>query len=271
MAGAAALAVLALGPSTALGAKETAKSGNVRAVLSYDKGEDIFDVSNVKLEILHSGERVYTKKFKPICKGCSMAPLGVGRRGTPLRVRDIDGDKPPEVLVDLYTGGAHCCTYSTAFDRRGTDYMTSRHNWLDSGYRLRDRDGDGIPEFRSSDAHFGYLYDCFACSRFPVQVFGFDDGFDDVTPRFEELIRRDARNLREDYHETKGESNVRAILAAYVADRCNLGDCGDGFRLVRRALEKGYLDRQGKEDIFRPYGKKYVRSLKRVLRDLGYR
>ena len=37
----------------------------------------------------------------------------------PLTVRDLDGDGEPEVLVDLYTGGAHCCFYTVIlrFDR----------------------------------------------------------------------------------------------------------------------------------------------------------
>ena len=37
--------------------------------------------------------------------GCSLAPLG----GNPLQVVDLDGDGAPEVLLDAFTGGAHCC------------------------------------------------------------------------------------------------------------------------------------------------------------------
>ena len=32
-----------------------------------------------------------------------------GKRDTPLQVVDLDADGEPEVLVDAYTGGAHCC------------------------------------------------------------------------------------------------------------------------------------------------------------------
>ena len=248
------------------------KADGVRAVLSWkEDDEQIFSARDLELRIFHKGKLAYTAQVGRTCKGCSQQPTGQGKKGKPVRVRNLDRDGPPEVTVDIYTGGAHCCTNTVAFDRRGEDYRIFNHNWLDSGYRLRDRNDDGIPEFRSSDAKFGYLYDCFACSFFPVQVVAFRRGFDDVTSDFPALVRRQARDLRDAYRERKGKDNVRAILAAYVADRCNLGSCESGFRLVENALEKGYLDRQGKTDLFKPYGTRYVRSLRRILDKFGYR
>ena len=68
------------------------------------------------------------------------------------------------MLVDFYTGGAHCCFYSVIYRYVGGRYVSSFHFWGDPSYRLVDLNRDGRPDFRSADDRFAYAFSCFACS-----------------------------------------------------------------------------------------------------------
>ena len=180
-----------------------------------------------------------------------------------LIVRDIDGDGEPEVLVELYSGGAHCCSILNLFqwnEAAGT-YANTKRDWADTGFELRDVEGDGKVEFISSDVRFGYNFTSFAESRFPVLVYAFVAGdFDDVTARYPALIRSDARGQWRAYRELRAEkADVKGALAAYLADKVRLDEGKQGLRQVRRAL--GRLSRSER---------KYLRSLQRKLRRWGY-
>ena len=104
-------------------------------------------------------------------------------------VEDVNGDREPDVIVDLFTGGAHCCEVSAVYsfvEGSGT-YSVRRHDWADAGYRLRDLGKDGQFEFYSADARFAYRYASYAESYLPVRIFrlrqGQARGRDHVVPR----------------------------------------------------------------------------------------
>ncbi|HEX5853090.1 MAG TPA: hypothetical protein VFY36_08355, partial [Solirubrobacteraceae bacterium] len=109
-------------------------------------------------------------------------------------VRDLNSDGEPEVLLDLYTAGAHCCYLSRFFFFDGQRYRSLQHNFGDAGYRVKDFDGDGTPELVSADARFGYQFSSFASSLFPLQVWRYDgEELRDVTRTFPAQIRSDLR------------------------------------------------------------------------------
>ena len=86
-----------------------------------------------------------------------------------IHVRDLNGDDEPEVLLDLYTGGAHCCVLTQVFTFDAPGYRkAAEHDWADAGYRIADVDGNGTPEIKSADARFAYAFAAFAFSGFPV-------------------------------------------------------------------------------------------------------
>ncbi len=99
------------------------------------------------------------------------------KRRAPGRSRSWPGtstrDGEPEVVVSLYTGGAHCCTISTlyGFQAATGDYRRVRRNWRDAGFRLRDIGRDGSVEFDSRDARFAYAFASYAESFLPLQIF----------------------------------------------------------------------------------------------------
>ena len=46
---------------------------------------------------------------------CGVVPSGIAAKQDSIRLRDLDADREPEVIVDLFTGGAHCCAFSTIY------------------------------------------------------------------------------------------------------------------------------------------------------------
>ncbi|MDQ4071672.1 MAG: hypothetical protein M3088_02195 [Actinomycetota bacterium] len=261
-------ALLAL-PATASATDETVESGAVRATFSYSCNESGFECSNLRLRITRAGLTAYDEPVR-FGKETTLVP---GRRGEKsVLLRQLDPDSEPEVLLDLYTGGAHCCLLSNVYDFRDGAYIRVGKRWNDPGYVLRNLDGRGRPEFRSADPRFASLYTSFAESRMPIQIWRFQGGgFRAVTRSFPNTVRRDRdRHLR--FYRTlrREKADVRGALAAYQADNYLLGrsTAARGWRVLRRLADQGKIKRPS--SATGPSGRAYLRSLQRVLRRFGY-
>jgi hypothetical protein len=273
---AAALLAFALSLAAAPGARaapvsETAELGDVRATFSY-AGKD-FAFHDLHLTIVRAGVTAFDAPITyGSCRGDScLAPARPGD-GSSVRVLDLDGDGEPEVLLDVYTGGAHCCTIALVYryDAAAGAYRRRAHNFLDPGYRLADLDRDGTLELLSADGRFAYAFTAFAMSAFPVQVWRFTGGrFRDVTNSLRSRVERDARGLLRTYRSLRARrGDVRGVLAAYTADLYRLGRSADAWRLVRAAIRRGELPARG--DGMGPSARGYERALRRFLIRTGY-
>jgi hypothetical protein len=163
----------------------TAASGAVHATLTWKAAE--FGVSDPRLVVVHAGTTVFDGSpvaSSDSCRegGCTYAPSG--KRDGPLQVRDLNGDGEPEVLVDAYSGGAHCCALTEILRFTGAAYATLEAFWGNTGYDLSDLDGDGRPEFVAADDAFAGAFTSYAGSFFPPLVLDYDaatkGGFRDV-------------------------------------------------------------------------------------------
>lgn len=262
-----ALLALALLPANALAKTETASRGDVTATFSY-KGKGL-QLSDQRLVIVRDGVTALdaapeSTRCDPDAEyGCS-APSG-----DPLRVRDLDGDGEPEVLLELYTGGAHCCFQALVYRFDGSSYELFERDFGDVGFKLRDLDDDGVPEFRSADPAFAYAFSSYAFSGFPVQVLRLrGDVLLDVTGRFPALVRKDARFWWRTYRRALRErpSEPRGLIAAWAADRYRLGEVAATRRTLRREARRGNLDQKGAGSPQR-----FLRRLDRFLNRAGYR
>jgi len=261
----AALAALAL-PATAAAddaGSVSASGGPVQATLSWQAAD--FGVKDPRLTVARAGATLFDGapvSSADLCSvGCIFAGTGAD---APLKVVDLDGDGEPEVLVDTFTGGAHCCVISDVLKFTGAAYARSEFNWGSGGYKLADRDRDGRPELSGLDPAFEDAFTSHAASFGPPVVLAFDatskGGFRDVTRRFPSVVRRNAKEAlhilglaRRQHGETEG------AVAAYVAD----------LYLLRRAREvRPYLSRARKRgDV--PRG--FDRRLLAFLHKQGYR
>lgn len=228
--------------------------------------------SDASVAITRSDGRTFRFTLRPLRPGYDVAPAGFetpDRRA--IHIRHLDQGREPEVVVDLYWGGAHCCFYTTVFryEPATRTYRRSSHLWGDPEPRLRDLDSDGVPEFVSGDDRFAYAFTSFADSVFPIQIWQFEDGrFRDVTRTFPKAIRRDSLQLWASYLKARSTTrSVRGGLAAYLAEKYLLGEQDDGWAHLQEAAARGDLtSRYDSPDS----ATEYLAKLRTFLRKNGY-
>ena len=274
---AATLLALALLPAAASAEviTETRTVGQVTAEFSYDKIDD-FQYRDVRIKITRAGAVLHAAPVPAPCKTCRTAPQGFGDPENPaLSVRDLDADGEPEVLVDLYTGGAHCCSFTQIYSyvAATSSYRRTKGAWYDYGYELKDLNGDGKPEFRAADFRFAAAFTAYAASGAPPRVLRFEGGkLIDVTKKFPSIIKRNAKEYLRLYKKYRGDDDlgdVRGWLAAYTADKYLLGQGRRAFDLVNAAYRRGEL--RALPGDTSPAGKRYIAALRKYLRKWGYR
>jgi len=275
-AAAVAAGLLALSPAVALAESRTASSGATTATLTYTKSEknDFPAYTGLRLAVIRAGQPVFDAPLavkgceEPYCAPIAALPGGPGagaRDG--LTVTDLDGDGEPEVVADLFTGGAHCCLVSRVLRWTGATYAAVDHVWGDPGYRLRDVDGDGRPEFVTGDDRFAYAFAAYAASFFPVQILRFDAGrWVDVTGTAPKLIRTEVKRYKKTYLRLRRGRDSLGVLAAWAADEYRLGHKKMVGRFLRSELRAGRL--RGWPG--NPQRRAFIRTLERRLKAWGY-
>jgi hypothetical protein len=163
-----------------------------------------------------------------------------------LEVKDLDGDREPEVLFNNYSGGAHCCTSAHVYRFEAGKYQLSSKGFGNGGYRLQDSDKDGKLEFWSRDDAFAYRFIAYAGSRYPLQVWDYAKGnWQDITRRYGGALKDDAFGHWTNYQGMRQKlspkpeqfelSQLRASLAPYLADKYLLNQGEDGWAKVKQA------------------------------------
>ena len=268
---AAALLLVLIGATTAEArvVVERDERDATRAELSYDRTGDEFNRTYRDFQLRIFEDDVLVTEREIAC-GRRCAPAGL-ERSRSVAVRDLDAGGP-EVLVDLYSGGAYCCWLTHVYSPGSTSYSHASKNWGPKRPQLTQL-GGGRPEFISHDDSFLRPYGCAVCWRYLPHIWRFGDAkFREVTQKFPAQVRPWSKKLRRKYFRaSEHDGDVKPWLAAYVATRYLLGSPGAGWRLVRRALRRGELDnRRGRYD-FCPCGDRYPKRLRRFLRETGYR
>ena len=88
------------------------------------------------------------------------------------------------MVLDLYSGGAHCCTVVQIFSfEPGTmTYVQTERVFGDPDARIVDLSHDGRFEFLTADDSFAYRFTDYAASGLPIEILTFAGGhFTDVT------------------------------------------------------------------------------------------
>jgi hypothetical protein len=250
---------------------EQARAGGVSAVFSYYLGSaGNAGYSDLRVSIYRSGRLTLTSllPFK------SYSPLGRVWSAQPrpsIHVSRFSPSGEPAVIVDLYTGGVHCCADSLIYVYASTSHAYRRinHLWGNVLYQLRDLSGNGSLEFLSADAaHFAYAFDSFGGSFFPIQIWQLQGlALRDATNGYRPLIVRDAAQLWRRYLSLAREQppDVGGVLAAWAADEARLGLWTHARTAIEDAVARGELD----ADAFVP-ASKYLAVLKQDLTRWGY-
>ncbi|MEB3355195.1 MAG: PPC domain-containing protein [Synechococcales bacterium] len=239
--------------SEAIAASRTAASGTVQA--EYTDERDEFCLTNPHLRITRAGNVVFDQAIT--------SDLGYCRQENErFEVRDLDGDDEPEVIIDFYSGGAHCCWFSQIY-RYVPDqdtYVMTEHYWGNAGgSSFEDLDDDGVPEFFSYDDRFAYEFASYAGSAFPPQFWRFRQGeMVDVTRDYPDRVYDEAFRLWQTYERAQQQnSEVKGVLAAYLATKYLLDQGEDGWSRLEAQYRQG--DRQ-----------QYFADLQLFLEETGY-
>ena len=262
-------------PAVASAATESASSGPVTATLSYHVGSSGTSFSHLSLRIQRTGAPTFNEAVtSPACgSGCWPGGRFYNPPRDSVAVSDLDGDGSPEVVLELYSGGAHCCTVAQIFrfDPATAGYTKFEQNFGDPGYRLVDLNGDGRPEFRSADDRFAYAVSSYAGSRLPIQIWRYEGGkLVDVTREFPALIRADARadlRLFRKFAGRRNDDRAAGALAAWAADEYLLGNGKAVQAKFASALSHGQLRNVGGL----PSGRALIRAINKLLSRTGYR
>jgi hypothetical protein len=240
----------------------TKTSGDVSATLSWKASSDIV-AQGGHITISRGGTQVLDTDLSTICDVCEYI---AGPKGA-LAIRDLDGDGEPEVLVDTYSGGAHCCTTGVIFWFDGTTYQHDVHAYGDSGYQLRDYDGDGNPEFLTDDDRFAYTFAAYAFAYRPIML------LDWVGHQLVDRTRSFPQQILVDIHfidrgiANNGGGDARGLVAARCADMAQLGMSAKKISAyVDRMRKRGYL--KGIKGW--PRGKQFKPAILKFLKKTGY-
>jgi hypothetical protein len=259
--------VLMLAAPGAAADSESASSGSVGATLSWERGDDGNGVTDMRVTVTRGGALAYEAPIDPRgCEEATCTPSGTGDRS--VNTADLDGDGEPEVLVDVYWGGAHCCTVSRILRWDGARYLPLDRNWGNTSYRLQDLDGDGRPELRSADDRFSYLYGSYAATVRPVQILTLQDGhLVDVTRSYPAVVRDDRAKIGR--RARSSGRYGRTAYAAWAADRYLLGERRATLRALRRLARRNRLQTDLGNNS-RQAQRRWVARLDRDLRRFGY-
>jgi hypothetical protein len=254
-AAAAAVPVLADGSTAAVSAK----------VASTGRGSK----PRIHVTITLNGRTAYSRDVHiAACRnGC--ITTGLGSSSSSLKVIDLDGSGTPQVVLGLFSGGAHCCFIDEVYrlNPGATTFTPSTHDFLDAGAKIVDLRHNHRYEFLSADARIAESgFTDYADSGAPVQVFSFSAGrFTDATGGYPGLITVDAAKWLKAFHHSHG--NGRGFIAAWAADEYRLGRGTLVSRTLAAAKRKGEL----KAPAFGgPSPSGFITQLHKTLRRLRY-
>jgi len=144
---------------------------------------------------------------------------------------DLDNNGTSEVIVQTYSGGAHCCTAYKVYTWQDGEFVMAQLGPADGrGGEFKDIDSDGNSEFITFDQNFFYAFSSYAGSFPPSIILTFRDGnFEEVTQQYPQYIRSQAWRK---YLRVRDNQYSNGVLAGYVADKILLGEFEEGWNFM---------------------------------------
>jgi hypothetical protein len=254
--------------STAFAATQTAHSGDVSATFTFHGKWPQY--SRETLAISRGGKVVYDAPVTASECGGACAPGGSQLHPSSLDAVDLDGN--PDVVLQLYSGGAHCCSIDEVFsyDSSANTYRETAWDFGDPGAEIVDLNHNGRYEFVTADDSFAYAFTDYAASGLPIQILSFDgDAFHNVTRSYPGLIEKNAKQWISAFDSMAhgGYADSVGVIAAWAADEALLGREQAAERFLQKQAKAGHLNsplypHQG--------GEKFIAALDRLLEKDGY-
>lgn len=191
-------------------------SGELTLELTVEAKDDIFAA---RYTVLENGVAAFTRELDDIYS-LIYGPM--------FQLVEMDAhNNTPEIWVNVYSGGAHCCNLVSVHNKTPDGWDTYDAGAFDGdpqGVSPRDADGDGMSEIVTYDNAFLYQFSSYAESRAPKLVLGFrNNEMVDLSadPAFEFIVR-DSLNDLGAIPESGAARN--SWLATYAATLLLLGE-----------------------------------------------
>jgi hypothetical protein len=249
-------------PAAASAHVATARLGQVSATLTYQGSFPTF--TDLHLTITDSGRRAYDQAVNlRQCRDCG--PIAVSPGRSPLKIADLEANGRPDVVLGLYSGGAHCCITDQVYrpEPGAHRYAMTSHPFADAGARVVRRGGRYV--FLSADVRFAYVFTSFAASGFPIQIWSFASGrFADITDSYPALVATDADSYLAAFkkHTDDGEG----LIGAWAADEERLGNGALVTSTLDQERQAGHLETLAGG----LGGRAFITELIKLLRRYGY-
>jgi hypothetical protein len=255
----------------ALATTQTAQSGNVTATFTFSGSYPNF--TGLQLTIAQGSMVLYDEPVTSNLCGSYCAPASPSGGQSSVHVLDLEHNGQPDVLLDLYSGGAHCCWIEQifSFDPGTMTYAATQHDFGDPGEEVVDLRHDGRYEFLTADDWFAYEFTDFAASGLPIQILTFSGRhFFNVTRQYPKLVARDAARWMKAFNAMAKQhySDSVGVVAAWAADEELLGHRKVVNAFLANQLKAGHLNSALSPE--EPGGARFVAKLRKFLRAHGY-
>ncbi|MBU6495819.1 MAG: hypothetical protein KGR42_05315 [Acidobacteria bacterium] len=197
----------------------------------------------------------------------------------------------PALLVETYSGGAHCCVDTVLYASASTTssyHVALLESLTESGKPTGpseipyDPNQGVVPRVLGNqtvlvggDGNFPYTFGCYACTPSPLVISALrGTRVVNVSANYPLQMRHDAAllwsDVRASLSPSTGYASLFGSLAAWTADECTLHQGGSAWREVKTLAAKGYLsDARYHQAIFLPKGS-YLPDLDHFLLTHGY-
>lgn len=224
------------------------------------------------ITISRAGQVVYRGAVSASFCGqlCWPAPSYGPGNANPLRVVPLVPGSP-EVVLGLYSGGAHCCYIIEVFALSSAKkYVKTEINLGDPGARIEALPGNPYAALVTADDGFAYAFTDFAASGLPLKVLRFSGhGFTNVTRHYPQMIRSDAASWLSAFYSQSSShySDSVGVIAAWAADEYLLGRANAANQFLNQQARAGHLN-----SLLNPSvkGAVFVKQLQTFLKKQGY-
>jgi serine/threonine protein kinase len=171
-----------------------------------------------------------------------------------LQMDDYANNGDYQILLSVYSGGAHCCFSIQIYDPGVYGLQKSPVLDLkDSEFKFTDLNNNGVREFFTYNASYGYVFTSFAASVFPPVVYEFrNNAFIENTAAYPDVVNKDLSD------------NIQKMNAIYDQHN-NILDCsGDDsswmgeYRAYLAAIVTDIMLSQGKTKAFEFFDSHYA-------------
>ncbi|MGO9793065.1 MAG: hypothetical protein ACLP8S_27160 [Solirubrobacteraceae bacterium] len=257
--------------AAASAATQTASSGKVKASFSFKGSYPTF--RDEILTIAQGTKVLYDKAVLSTSCGGTCQPGSTSARSPSVHVLDLEHDGRPDVVLDLNSGGAHCCSIEQvfSFSPATATYVKTERDFGDPGERIVDLSHDGRYEFLTADDSFAYAFTDYAASGFPIEILTFSNRhFQNVTRSYPTLIAEDANLWLTAYKDSAGDhwQDSVGVIAAWAADEDMLGHSELVSRYLAQQANAGHLN--SPPVLQQLDGERFVTALQKFLRAHGY-